>query len=235
MTYKLPNLPYEYNALEPHIDTRTMAIHHGKHHQAYVNNLNTALEKYPDLQQKNVVELLSNLEAVPADIRTAVRNNGGGHANHSLFWPCMSPKGGGQPKGQLAEAINENFGSFEAFKAQFSQAAATRFGSGWAWLVVDDKGKLVIISTPNQDNPISEGLVPILGLDVWEHAYYLNYQNRRPDYIAAWWEVVNWDEVSANLMSVKIGAGLDQTSDWVKSQWNKLEDGWAKFTGAKPK
>ena len=235
MTYKLPNLPYEYNALEPHIDTRTMAIHHGKHHQAYVNNLNTALEKHPDLQQKNVVELLSNLEAVPADIRTAVRNNGGGHANHSLFWPCMSPKGGGQPKGQLAEAINENFGSFEAFKAQFSQAAATRFGSGWAWLVVDDKGKLVITSTPNQDNPISEGLVPILGLDVWEHAYYLNYQNRRPDYIAAWWEVVNWDEVSANLMSVKIGAGLDQTSDWVKSQWNKLEDGWAKFTGAKPK
>ena len=234
MTYKLPNLPYEYNALEPHIDTRTMAIHHGKHHQAYVNNLNTALEKHPDLQQKNVVELLSNLEAVPADIRTAVRNNGGGHANHSLFWPCMSPKGGGQPKGQLAEAINENFGSFEAFKAQFSQAAATRFGSGWAWLVVDDKGKLVITSTPNQDNPISEGLVPILGLDVWEHAYYLNYQNRRPDYIAAWWEVVNWDEVSANLMSVKIGAGLDQTSDWVKSQWNKLEDGWAKFTGAKP-
>ncbi len=234
MTYKLPNLPYDYNALEPHIDTRTMAIHHGKHHQAYVNNLNAALEKYPDLQQKNVVELLSNLEAVPAEIRTAVRNNGGGHANHSLFWPCMSPKGGGQPKGQLAEAINENFGSFEAFKAQFSQAAATRFGSGWAWLVVDDKGKLVITSTPNQDNPISEGLVPILGLDVWEHAYYLNYQNRRPDYIAAWWEVVNWDEVSANLMSVKIGAGLDQASDWVKSQWNKLEDGWAKFTGAKP-
>ena len=234
MSHKLPNLPYDYSALEPHIDTRTMAIHHGKHHQAYVNNLNAALEKYPDLQQKNVVELISNLAAIPEDIRAAVRNNGGGHANHSMFWPCMSPKGGGQPQGQLADAIDNYFGSFDAFKAQFSQAAATRFGSGWAWLCVNDDGKLVITSTPNQDNPISEGLVPILGLDVWEHAYYLNYQNRRPDYIAAWWDVVNWDEVSANLMAIKIGAGLDQASDWVKTKWNKLEEGWAKFTGAKP-
>ena len=234
MTHKLPNLPYEYSALEPHIDTKTMGIHHGKHHQAYVNNLNAALEKYPDLQKKNVVELLQNLDAVPEDIRMAVRNNGGGHANHSLFWPCMSPKGGGEPKGSLADAINRDFGSFAAFKEQFAKAAATRFGSGWAWLCVDADGKLLVTSTPNQDNPISDGLVPILGLDVWEHAYYLNYQNRRPDYVAAWWNVVNWDEVSKNLMGVKIGAGLDQASDWVKHQWNKLEDGWAKFTGAKP-
>jgi len=234
MTYKLPNLSYAYSALEPHIDTKTMAIHHGKHHQAYVNNLNAALENYPDLQQKNVVELISDLDAVPAEIRTAVRNNGGGHANHSLFWPCMSPHGGGQPAGQLADAISQNFGSFEAFKEEFSKAAATRFGSGWAWLCVGDDGNLVITSTPNQDNPISDGLVPILGLDVWEHAYYLNYQNRRPDYIAAWWHVVNWDEVAQNLMLVKIGAGLDQAGDWVTTQWNKLEKGWAKFTGAKP-
>jgi len=234
MTHKLPNLPYEYSALEPHIDTKTMGIHHGKHHQAYVNNLNAALEKYPDLQKKNVVELLENLDAVPEDIRGAVRNNGGGHANHSMFWPCMSPKGGGEPKGSLADAINENFGSFDAFKEQFAKAAATRFGSGWAWLCVDVDGKLLITSTPNQDNPISDGLVPILGLDVWEHAYYLNYQNRRPDYVAAWWNVVNWDEVSKNLMGVKVGAGLNQANDWVKDQWNKLEEGWAKFTGAKP-
>jgi Fe-Mn family superoxide dismutase len=234
MTHKLPNLPYEYDALEPHIDTKTMGIHHGKHHQAYVNNLNAALEKYPDLQRKNVVELLSDLDAVPEDIRTAVRNNGGGHANHSLFWPCMSPKGGGAPKGSLADAINESFGSFDAFKEQFAKAGATRFGSGWAWLCVDADGKLLVTSTPNQDNPISDGLVPILGLDVWEHAYYLNNQNRRPDYIAEWWNVVNWDEVSKNLMGVKVGVGLNQANEWVKDQWTKLEESWAKFTGAKP-
>jgi Fe-Mn family superoxide dismutase len=198
MTHKLPDLPYSYDALEPHIDAKTMSIHHGKHHQGYVNNLNAALEKYPDLQNKAMVELLADLDAIPADIRTAVRNNGGGHANHSLFWPCMSPQGGGEPKGSLAEAINKSFGSFASFKEQFTKAAATRFGSGWAWLCVDGDGSLVITSTPNQDNPLSEGLVPILGLDVWEHAYYLNYQNRRPDYITAWWNVVNWNEVAKN-------------------------------------
>lgn len=230
MTYQLPNLPYAYNALEPHIDTRTMAIHHGKHHQAYVDNLNAALADYPDLQKKNVVELLSNLDTVPQEIRTAVRNNGGGHANHSLFWPSMSPRGGGQPSGQLAEAISQNFGSFDAFKAQFSQAAATCFGSGWAWLCVDAEGGLVVTSTPNQDNPISEGLIPILGLDVWEHAYYLNYQNRRGDYIAAWWNVVNWSEVSQNLTLVQIGGGVVQAVDWARDTWAKLEESWAKFS-----
>ena len=201
MTHKLPDLPYDTNALEPHIDAKTMSIHHGKHHQGYVNNLNAALEKYPDLQNEALVELLADLEAIPADIRTAVRNNGGGHANHSLFWRCMSPQGGGEPLGNLAEAINKSFGSFDNFKEQFTKAAATRFGSGWAWLCVDGNDKLIVTSTPNQDNPISEGLVPILGLDVWEHAYYLNYQNRRPDYITAWWNVVNWDEVAKNLTS----------------------------------
>jgi Fe-Mn family superoxide dismutase len=201
MTHKLPDLPYDTNALEPHIDAKTMSIHHGKHHQGYVNNLNAALEKYPDLQNEALVELLADLDAIPVDIRIAVRNNGGGHANHSLFWRCMSPQGGGEPQGNLAEAINKSFGSFDNFKEQFTKAAATRFGSGWAWLCVDGNDKLIVTSTPNQDNPISEGLVPILGLDVWEHAYYLNYQNRRPDYIAAWWNVVNWDEVAKNLTS----------------------------------
>ena len=234
MTHKLPNLPYDYSALEPHIDTRTMAIHHDKHHQAYVNNLNKALENYPELQSKSTVELLQDLGAVPAEIRTAVRNNGGGHVNHSLFWPCMSPKGGGEPKGgSLAEAINESFGSFDDFKEKFSAAAMTRFGSGWAWLCVGSNGGLVVTSTANQDNPISEGLIPILGLDVWEHAYYLNYQNRRGDYIAAWWEVVNWDEVSKNLTLVKIGGNVVQVIDWTKDTWSKLEEGWAKFS--KPK
>lgn len=234
MAHKLPKLPYDYSALEPHIDTRTMGIHHGKHHQGYVNNLNKALEGYVDLQNKTVVELLSDLEAVPEAIRTAVRNNGGGHANHSLFWPCMSPKGGGQPKGPLAEAINAAFGSFDSFKEQFTQAAMTRFGSGWAWLCVDADDKLLVTSTPNQDNPISQGLIPILGLDVWEHAYYLNYQNRRADYIAAWWNVVNWDEVSKNFIALKVEAGLDQAANWVKDTWAKFEESWTKFTGSAP-
>lgn len=203
MTHTLPDLPYAHNALEPHIDARTMEIHHGKHHQGYVNNLNAALEGHPDLQNKSVEELLKDLNAIPEDIRTAVRNNGGGHANHSLFWPCMSPDGGGQPDGDLATAINATFGSFDGFKEQFSKAAATRFGSGWAWLCVDNNGKLVITSTPNQDNPLSDGLNPILGLDVWEHAYYLHYQNRRPDYIAAWWNVVNWEQVAKNYAAAK--------------------------------
>jgi Fe-Mn family superoxide dismutase len=203
MTHELPALPYPYGALEPHIDARTMEIHHGKHHQGYVNNLNKALEGQANLQSKSVEELLQNLEVIPESIRTAVRNNGGGHANHSLFWPCMSPNGGGEPSGELAGAIKAAFGSFASFKEQFSPAAATRFGSGWAWLCLDKSGGLVITSTPNQDNPLSEGLRPILGLDVWEHAYYLKYQNRRPDYIAAWWNVVNWEQVAKNYAAAK--------------------------------
>lgn len=195
MAFTLPDLPYATDALEPHIDQKTMEIHHGKHHQGYVNNLNAALEKYPDLADKSITELLSALDALPADIQTAVRNNGGGHANHSLFWDVMKKRGGGKPSGALAEAIDETFGSFEKFKDQFSAAAKTRFGSGWAWLVLNRKGKLEVTSTPNQDNPISDGKFPILGLDVWEHAYYLNYQNRRPDYVEAFFNVVNWDKV----------------------------------------
>ncbi len=195
MAHELPQLPYAHDALEPHIDQRTMEIHHGKHHQGYVNNLNAALEKHPELFEKSVDDLVRGLNSVPADIQTAVRNNGGGHANHSLFWTVMSPSGGGEPRGALADAINGKFGDFNTFKEQFSNAAKTRFGSGWAWLVVDD-GKLEVTSTPNQDSPLSYGKTPILGIDVWEHAYYLNYQNRRPDYIAAWWNLVNWDEVA---------------------------------------
>jgi len=202
MTFTLPDLPYDFSALEPNIDTRTMAVHHDKHHGGYVNNLNKVLEGYDELQDKSALELIANLDDVPEKIRTAVRNNGGGHVNHSMFWPSMSPDGGGEPKGKLAEAINAAFGSFESFKEQFTQAAMTRFGSGWAWLCVDADGGLVITSTPNQDNPIQDGLVPILGLDVWEHAYYLKYENRRAEYIASWWDVVNWSDVSSNLSIV---------------------------------
>lgn len=229
MSFKLPKLPYDVGALEPYIDTKTMGIHHGKHHQGYVNNLNAALENYPELQKKSVMELLTDLNGLPADIRTAVRNNGGGHANHSMFWPAMSPNGGGEPSGKLAEAINESFGSFAEFQAQFSKAGATRFGSGWAWLVVNEEG-LSIMSTANQDNPISEGFIPLLGVDVWEHAYYLNYQNRRGDYLEAWWNVVNWDYVSANLTAVQISSGIVQASQWAKDQWHKLEEAWNKLT-----
>jgi len=199
MTFTLPDLPYDFSALEPNIDTRTMAVHHDKHHGGYVNNLNKALEGYDELQDKSALELIANLDDVPEKIRTAVRNNGGGHVNHSMFWPSMSPDGGGEPKGKLAEAINSAFGSFASFKEHFTQAAMTRFGSGWAWLCVDADGGLVITSTPNQDNPIQDGLVPILGLDVWEHAYYLKYENRRAEYISSWWDVVNWSDVSSNL------------------------------------
>lgn len=194
MAYKLPELPYAYDALEPHIDKETMTIHHTKHHNTYVTNLNKAIEGSA-LAEKSVDELVADINAVPEDIRTAVRNNGGGHANHSLFWTLLSPNGGGEPTGELAEEIKSVFGSFDAFKEKFAAAAAGRFGSGWAWLVVNN-GKLEITSTPNQDSPLSEGKTPILGLDVWEHAYYLNYQNRRPDYISAFWNVVNWDEVA---------------------------------------
>ncbi|WP_067619468.1 superoxide dismutase [Alicyclobacillus acidiphilus] len=197
MAYQLPPLPYAFDALEPHIDALTMEIHHDRHHGTYVTNVNKALEGHPDLETKSAEELISNLDAVPENIRTAVRNNGGGHVNHSMFWNLLSPNGGGQPTGKLAEAINSTFGSFEKFKEQFAAAATGRFGSGWAWLVVDG-GKLAITSTPNQDNPLMEGKKPVLGLDVWEHAYYLKYQNKRPDYINAFWNVVNWDQANKN-------------------------------------
>lgn len=193
--FALPELPYKHNALEPHIDALTMEIHHKKHHQAYVDNLNAALKDHPELHKKTVVELLTQLDALPESIRTAVRNNGGGHYNHSFFWTIMGPKSGGEPKGELKEAINKYFKDFATFKEQFSTAAKKVFGSGWAWLVMDKQGNLQVISTANQDSPISQGLEPLLGLDVWEHAYYLKYQNKRPDYIEAWWHVVNWPKV----------------------------------------
>lgn len=196
MAYELPPLPYDYNALEPHIDTQTMQIHHGKHHAAYVNNVNKALEGQANLAGMPIEQLMGALSSVPESIRTAVNNNGGGHANHTLFWQIMGPKGGGEPTGALGDAMTSTFGSFASFKEKFAAAATGRFGSGWAWLVVDGSGKLEVMSTPNQDSPLSQGKTPILGLDVWEHAYYLNYQNRRPDYISAWWNVVNWEKVA---------------------------------------
>jgi Fe-Mn family superoxide dismutase len=195
MPHTLPALPYDYGALEPHIDTQTMQIHHGKHHQAYVTNLNAALDKHPDLHNKSLDDLIRNVNSVPEAIRTAVRNNGGGHWNHSLFWKLMAPNAGGTPTGDVANGINAAFGGFDKFKEQFNAAAVGRFGSGWAWLI-DNGGKLEITSTPNQDNPLMEGKKAVLGVDVWEHAYYLKYQNRRPDYLAAWWNVVNWNEVN---------------------------------------
>lgn len=193
--YELPPLPYAYDALEPYIDARTMEIHHTKHHQAYITNLNGAIEKHPELASKSLDDLLRDLNAVPEDIRTVVRNHGGGTWNHSLFWVIMSPKGGGQPHGELAKAIEQTFGSFDAFKAEFEKAANGRFGSGWAWLVLR-QGQLAVISTANQDNPLSEGMIPLMGIDVWEHAYYLKYQNRRAEYVSNWWNVVNWEEVA---------------------------------------
>jgi Fe-Mn family superoxide dismutase len=197
MSFTLPPLPYAPESLEPHIDAKTMEIHHGGHHKAYVTNLNKALESAPELASKTVEELLANnLAIVPEAVRTAVRNNGGGHLNHSMFWKIMKPGGGGAPIGNVAQAVASTFGSFDAFKEKFNQAAATRFGSGWAWLVKSG-GKLEILSTPNQDSPVLEGKYPVFGLDVWEHAYYLKYQNRRPEYIAAWWNVVNWEEIES--------------------------------------
>lgn len=200
--YELPQLPYAYDVLEPHIDKETMNIHHTKHHNTYVTNVNAALENYPELAAKSVEALISNMEEVPEAIRTAVRNNGGGHANHSLFWTILSPNGGGEPVGELAAAINAKFGSYAAFKEEFAKAATTRFGSGWAWLAVNN-GEIEVTSTPNQDSPLMEGKTPILGLDVWEHAYYLNYQNRRPDYISAFWNVVDWNAVEKRYQEAK--------------------------------
>ena len=198
MPHSLPALPYAVAALEPHIDAKTMEIHHGKHHAAYVNNLNAAIEKHASLQDKSTEDLIRSLSSVPEDVRVAVRNNGGGHVNHSMFWQIMGPGKGGAPTGAIASAITGAFGTFDAFKDQMNKAGAARFGSGWVWLV-ESAGKLSVESTPNQDNPIMEGKKPIFGIDVWEHAYYLNYQNRRPDYLAAWWNVINWDEVNKRL------------------------------------
>jgi len=201
--HELAPLPYSFDALEPHIDARPMEIHHDRHHAAYVANLNAALDKHPELFNRSIENLIADLGSVPEDIRTAVRNNGGGHLNHDFFWKLMGPNGGGAPSGDLADAINGAFGDFETFKQQFSQAGITRFGSGWAWLSVDGGGTLVVSSTANQDNPISEGLKPVLGLDVWEHAYYLKYQNKRPDYIAAFWNVVDWNKVAENFKNTQ--------------------------------
>jgi superoxide dismutase, Fe-Mn family len=198
MAHSLPPLPYPHDALEPHIDKQTMEIHHGKHHAAYVNNLNAALEKHPDLQSKSVEELIRGSSTVPEAIRTAVRNNGGGHANHTMFWQIMGPNAGGAPSGAIADAINGSFGSFDKLKEELKKAATGRFGSGWAW-VIESGGKLTVESTANQDSPLMEGKKPVFGIDVWEHAYYLKYQNRRPDYIDAWWNVVNWAEINKRL------------------------------------
>lgn len=202
MAYELPELPYEHDALEPSIDKKTMEIHHGKHHQGYTNKVNAALEGHP-FADLPIEEVLTRIEEVPENIRQAVINNGGGYANHKLFWTVLSPNGGGEPSGELAEAINDKYGSFDKFKEKFSSTAAGQFGSGWGWLCVDDSGELKVISTANQDSPYMHGLTPILGVDVWEHAYYLHYQNRRPDYLAAIWDVINWDQVEENYQNAK--------------------------------
>lgn len=202
MTYKLPDLPYAYDALEPYIDEETMKLHHDKHHNTYVENTNKALEGHEDLQDLSIEELITKLDEVPEDIRTTVRNNGGGHVNHSLFWEVLSPEGGGEPTGELADAINETFGSFDDFKTELETAATGQFGSGWGWLVVDN-GDLKVTNTPNQDSPLTDGQTPIFGVDVWEHAYYLNYQNVRPDYVKAVWNIVNWDEVARRYQEAK--------------------------------
>jgi superoxide dismutase, Fe-Mn family len=196
MAFEVPPLPYDYNALEPYIDTQTMQLHHDKHHAAYVNNLNNALQAHAQLASWTVEDLVRRINEVPESIRTAVRNNAGGHINHSMFWQIMKPNGGGEPTGELGSAIQQAFGSFDQFKAAFNDAGVKRFGSGWAWLVLDRSGKLQVISTANQDSPLMDGMFPVMGNDVWEHAYYLKYQNRRPDYLAAWWNVVNWDEIA---------------------------------------
>ncbi len=203
MSHTLPALPYAYDALEPHIDAKTMEIHHSRHHQTYVTNLNAALADLPELATLPLEALLARIDSLPAQVQGAVRNHGGGHANHSLFWQVMSPQGGGEPDGELAAAIERDLGGLEAFKQAFTQAALSRFGSGWAWLVVDGRGKLQVVSSANQDSPLMEGLTPILGLDVWEHAYYLKYQNKRPDYIAAFYNVIDWDEVARRYVAAR--------------------------------
>jgi Fe-Mn family superoxide dismutase len=225
MAHKLPALPYDFDALEPHIDAETMSIHHDKHHQAYVNNLNKALADYPDQQEMSALELLVNFDDLPDGLKPGVQKQGGGHVNHSMFWTIMSPDGGGEPSGMLAGEIDDAFGSFDEFKAKFKAAAGGVFGSGWAWLVVNSDGKLAITSTANQDNPVfTEGSLPILGLDVWEHAYYLKYQNRRPDYIEAWFNVVNWDQVGKYLAMIRVGEGVIALQDWAAEQAAKLQD-----------
>ena len=203
MSHTLPALPYAYDALEPHIDAKTMEIHHSRHHQTYVTNLNAALADLPELAALPLEALLARIDSLPAQVQGSVRNHGGGHANHSLFWQVMSPQGGGEPDGELAAAIERDLGGLEAFKQAFTQAALSRFGSGWAWLVVDGRGKLQVVSSANQDSPLQDGLVPILGLDVWEHAYYLKYQNKRPDYIAAFYNVIDWDEVARRYVAAR--------------------------------
>ncbi|EOL49380.1 superoxide dismutase [Enterococcus caccae] len=202
MTYTLPDLPYAYDALEPYIDVETMHLHHDKHHNTYVTNLNAAIEKHPELGSKSIEDLIADMDSIPEDIRTAVRNNGGGHANHAFFWEIMAPNAGGAPTGEIKEAIDATFGSFDKLKEEFKTAATGRFGSGWAWLVLNN-GTLEITSTPNQDSPLMDGKTPVLGLDVWEHAYYLNYKNVRPDYIDAFWNLVNWDEVNKRFAAAK--------------------------------
>ncbi len=203
MAHEVPPLPYDYAALEPYIDAQTMTLHHDKHHAAYVTNLNNALQKHPELQSKSAEQLLRDIKSVPEDIRTAVRNNGGGHVNHTMFWQIMKPKGGGPPSGKIAEEIKQTFGSFEDFQKLFNETGTKQFGSGWVWLVRNSGGKLQVLSTPNQDNPMMDGHSPIMGNDVWEHAYYLKYQNRRPEYLNAWWNVVNWDEINQRLAKGK--------------------------------
>jgi Fe-Mn family superoxide dismutase len=231
MSHKLPNLPYAYDALEPHIDARTMEIHHTKHHQAYVAKLNGALEGHDDLQKLTALELVMDLDAVPEGIRGAVRNHGGGHLNHSIFWTIMHGSGSGTPSGKLGEAIDEAFGSFASFQEQFSNAAATVFGSGWAWLCVNADGSLGIEKTANQDNPLSQGKVPIMGIDVWEHAYYLNYQNRRPDYIRAFMNVVDWDAVAVYHAMIHTHQGAADLADWAKGKWDKLQERLSELMG----
>jgi Fe-Mn family superoxide dismutase len=205
MAFEVPALPYDYNALEPYIDEQTMHLHHDKHHQAYVTNLNNAIQGQGQFESMAVEDLVRNINTVPEGIRTAVRNNAGGHVNHSMFWAIMKPNGGGEPTGELASAISSAFGSFDAFKTQFNDAGAKRFGSGWVWLAMDNSGKLSVTSTANQDSPMMDGLFPVMGNDVWEHAYYLKYQNRRPEYLAAWWNVVNWDEIARRYQQAKGG------------------------------
>jgi Fe-Mn family superoxide dismutase len=232
MAFKLIDLPYDDDALEPYIDARTLALHHDKHHAAYVNGLNAALEGHEELQIKSLIELLQDLDSVPEEIRPAVRFHGGGTANHTMYWNCMSPDGGGRPSGKLADAIDASFGYFADFKTKFSQAAAGVQGSGWAWLCADADLQLHIVTTPQHDNPISAGQVPLLVLDVWEHAYYLAYQNRRDSYIEAWWDVVHWGYARANFDAVKIEKGVLEIGDWIDGKRTEIEEGLSKLLGS---